>query len=76
MTPTEIRIELIRHGKSISALARKFKCRRQELSMCIRGVRRYQRLRSRLAHELGTDIETLFAPVPRGRRRRPPRKAA
>lgn len=60
MTPTEIKIELLRQGKSITDLARKFGCRREELSMCIRQVRIYAHLRKRLAAELGYSVEHMF----------------
>ena len=60
MTPTEIKIELLRKGKSITDLASKFGCRRQELSMCIRQVRIYPRLRRLLAAELEYTEEQMF----------------
>jgi lambda repressor-like predicted transcriptional regulator len=60
MTTIEIKIELLRQGKTISGLAREFGCLREELSMCIRKVRIYPRLRRLLAAELGISEEQLF----------------
>ena len=65
MTPNEIRIELLKRNLSITGLAKKFSdtgtpCRRQELSMMIRGVRVYPVLRKRLAKELGISVNRLF----------------
>jgi len=60
MSPLEIKILLLRHGKTISELARNFGCFREELSMCIRQVREYPRLRRQLSNELGMTVEQLF----------------
>ena len=60
MSPLEIKILLMRRGKTISGLARKFGCYREELSMCIRQVREYPRLRQKLANELEIPVEQLF----------------
>ena len=67
MKPVEIKIKLLRRGISISELARKFGCRRQELSMCIRQVpgRIYPEIRRQLATELGMTVEQLFGEVER-----------
>jgi lambda repressor-like predicted transcriptional regulator len=60
MTPTEIKIELLRKGLTITGLAVKFGCRREELSMCIRQVRIYPHLRELLAAEFGMTVEQVF----------------
>ena len=60
MTTTDIKIELLKRGLTIAALAREFGCRREELSMCVRKTRPYPQLRERLAAELGIPEEKLF----------------
>jgi hypothetical protein len=60
MTPIEIKIMLLRRGRSIAELARQFDCRREELSMCINQLRVYPKLRVLLAAELGLSVEQLF----------------
>ena len=50
----------MRRGKTITALALKFGCFREELSMCVRQVREYPRLRQLLADELGKSVGELF----------------
>ncbi|MCP9496261.1 MAG: hypothetical protein MSG64_17595 [Pyrinomonadaceae bacterium MAG19_C2-C3] len=64
MTPLEIRIELMRRGLNVSLLARKFGCRRQELSMTISQRRRYPHLREALATELSIPRKRLFNDAP------------
>lgn len=60
MSPIEIKVLLLRRGKSIAGLARKFDCFREQLSMCIRQVREYPHLRQLLADELDMSVEQLF----------------
>jgi transcriptional regulator with XRE-family HTH domain len=62
MGPTDIKILLLRRGLTITALADKLGCRRQELSYTIHGNRVYPSLRKRLAAELGIDMDAMFPP--------------
>lgn len=70
----KIKTWLISEGLSIAALAREFteqglECKREELSMAIRGVREYPRLQDALAERMGTTRTRLFGPS-RGRTKR------
>ena len=60
MSPIEIKILLIRRGLTITGLADRFDCYREQLSMCIRQVRVYPELRKKLAKELGLSVGDLF----------------
>lgn len=68
MTPNQIKIYLLqkqdgdprRDYWTITAIAARIHCRRQELSMCIRQVREYPRIRAAFARELGVSVEYLF----------------
>ena len=61
MSPNDIWIILRQNGiTNLSALAREFGCKRQELSMLINGRRIYPTLREKLAQKLGMTVEQLF----------------
>jgi lambda repressor-like predicted transcriptional regulator len=60
MTPTEIKIELLRKGYSITGLAREFGCRREELSMCVHQSRVYPEIQEKLARKLGYSRQHMF----------------
>jgi len=60
MTPTEIKIMMLRKGYSIAGLAREFGCRREELSMCIHRQRIYPELQEKLASKFGYTREQMF----------------
>lgn len=62
----KIKIELISRGLTIREVAdlltaRGVPCRREELSMCIWGRRKYPRIRQALAHFLRIPERNLFA---------------
>lgn len=70
-TPLEIKISLMRKGKTISGMARKFaeclpverrnlESLRKQFSMCINGEREYPHLRKFVADELCKTVEQLF----------------
>jgi hypothetical protein len=67
MTPLEIKFLVLRKFKTIQACADRLGCYREQLSMCIRGVRVYPRLRAQLANELGYTEEQLFGAYERRR---------
>jgi DNA-binding XRE family transcriptional regulator len=67
MKPVEIKILLLRKQQSepqkdwsITAVAERIGCRRQELSMCIRQVRVYPDIQEKFAEEIGVSKQTLF----------------
>ena len=60
MTPTEIKILLLREGYTITGLALEFSCKREELSMCIHKHRVYPELQEKLAVKLGYTREQMF----------------
>jgi hypothetical protein len=67
MSPLERKILVLRsRHRTISNLARAFsgilrrEVRREEVSMCLRGVREYPVLQDLLADEFGINVEQLF----------------
>lgn len=65
MTPKEIKHILFERDLTVAGLAKKIGCRREELSMCIRRVRKYPELRKELARALGVSVQELFGTIPR-----------
>lgn len=74
MTPIEIKILLMRHGKSINSIARHYsqttgnhnlESIRKRFSMCIHREREYPELRRFIANEIGKSVEQLFGKHPR-----------
>jgi hypothetical protein len=75
MTPVEIKILLLQKQQenpdkdwSVTAVAERIGCRRQELSMTIRQVRAYPEIQEKLAKELGTTRAALFGVNPKAAR--------
>jgi len=67
MTYLEIKIQLLkkrqeepRKSWTLTAIAERIGCRREELSMCIRQVRVYPEIQAAFAKELGLPREDIF----------------
>ena len=72
----KIKTWLISEKLSIAGLAREFteqglECKREELSMTIRGVREYLQFQDALAKRMGTTRTRLFGPSQGRTKRRP-----
>jgi hypothetical protein len=72
MTYLEIRIQLLkkRQGEpekswTLTAIAKRIGCRREELSMCVRQVRVYPEIQDAFAKELGLTREDIFGAIAR-----------
>lgn len=59
-TTNDRRAEIIRQGKTIASLARKWGYLRKQVSMCVNNERRYPAIRLLLAQELGIDYEKFW----------------
>jgi len=61
MTTLEIKFEVIKQWRTITAGAKELECSRSQLSYCIHGKRKVPALRKKLADALGTTVEELFS---------------
>lgn len=71
LTPLQLKFLIYERGYSIQRMADEIGCFREELSMTIRRVRTYPRIRLAVADLLGRPVEELFGETPtEGRRQR------
>lgn len=60
MKPLEIKAEIIRKGHSLTSIADEAEVSISEVSRCISGDRRYQKIREIIAERLGLTVEKVF----------------
>jgi DNA-binding NarL/FixJ family response regulator len=63
MTPTEIRIELLRRGITMSDIARQLGCSRQNVQHTIRGRQRSLRVRQAVAAAIGKQTQDVWSDI-------------